>query len=305
MFTKFPEFAPFLPIHKDAYNSFIQNFEPHADLSFGNLMVWWNLTEDLAISELGGNLVLAYTNPFLDNAHCITLLGNTNIDTSIQTIFDYQRRHELKPWLHMVPNYTVDAIQRPETLHIEEDLANTDYILSSRRMAELTESTIGQMRRKVRHFLRLAEEDVEVKELSLHGIRDKIQLINAIHQWDHVYSSENDRSRYEGLAINKALLLSDLTGLRCLAVYVHRKLEAFLLFQIPPQPNFAIANHLKTSYAYKHIFDFTFHALSKKLLEEGIEYINNEQDLGLPGLRFYKEKLKPVSKLKKYDIYPA
>lgn len=305
MFTKFPQTAPFLPIHQDAYNSFIQNYEPHADLSFGNLMVWWNLNEDLTISELDGNLVLAYTNPFLNNSPCMTLLGDSNVDESIQTIFDYQHQHGLDPWLHMVPDYTIEAMRLPETFRTEEDPDNTDYILSTRRIAELTESTMGQMRRKVRHFLRLAEEDVAIQELPLHSIRDKMHIINSIHQWDRVYASENDRSRYEGLAINKALLLSDLIGSECLAVLVHDKIESFVLYHKPPQANFVIANHLKTSFAYKHIFDFTFHVLSEKLLEEGIEYINNEQDLGLPGLRFYKEKLHPVSRFKKYNIYPT
>lgn len=304
MFEKFPQTAPLLPIHKDAYDSFIEKFAPHSDLSFGTLMIWWNLNDDLEIAELNDNIVLTYTDPFAEMKRRFTLLGTNKIDESIQTIFSYQRSHGLEVGLHMTPDYTVQALKNPEGVIIEDDIDNTDYILSTKRTAELEDSTISRTRRKVRQFLREANGEVEVRGLSIHGIRDKIRLINDLHMWDDVYGTENDRGRYEGIAINRALLLSDLIGTYCLGVFVQGKLEAFALYHQPPQVNYTIVNHLKTSNHYPHLFDFVLHMLAQRLQDEGIEYMNIEQDLGIPGLRFHKEGLRPTERLKKFNVLP-
>lgn len=305
MFPKFPEFTPLLPIHKEAYNAFMQKFPPHSDLSFGTLMIWWNLTDDLRITSLNDNLVLSYNNPFLNNKICYTLLGTSKVDESMETLFALQRAHGLTPELYLVPDYTINALHTPGHFLIEEDPDNADYVVSTQLLAELTDSSVARTRRKVRQFLREAGESVEVQPIIIDGIAAKIRLINAIHQWDNAYSRLNDREHHEGVAINKALLLSELNDMQCLAVLVEGVIEGFVLYQYPPQNDFVIANHLKVSYRFPHTFDFVLHELSKRLTQEQIPYLNIEQDLGLPGLRFHKEQLRPVLRLRKYMVRPT
>jgi len=300
----FPEFTVLSSSHKAAYNEFISKFPPHADLSFGNLMVWWSLAKEVEVSMLNGNIVIRYTNPFSSEDHLFyTLAGTTQVANSLDRLFDYQISLQEPPQSILTPDFLVESIEDPSKYTIIPDEDNWDYILSTEMHATLADSSLSRTRRKVRRFQREAG-NVEVKPIDLTSIKNKLMLTQTTRGWENAFPVHNNETNQEVFALDKVLLLAELVDLRCLAVFVDDKLEGYSLYRYLPQSEYCVVSHIKESKHYPHIFDFITHAVATTVHEEGIKFMNFEQDLGLPGLRFHKQGLRPVTMLKKYTVSP-
>lgn len=303
-FSSFPQFSHLQIENKNEFNNYIKDYPALSDTSFATLFIWWDFNNDLEISTLNNNLIIRYTEAYDTAQSGLSLVGINWVDESIRTISDYLISVNKIPKLVHVPFFVIDKISDgfKHGLKIEEEINSAEYILDAKKISTLESSDLSRTRRKVRRFLREVDENVEVHDIDITKEAERARLINTMHCWDALYYSNNDPTRSEGLAISNSLKFAKPLEMKCLGVYVNNKLKAFAIYQMSINNEYLIVNHVKTSNEHYHIFDFVTQQIAIKALEMGIDNINFEMDLGIPGLRFHKQSLRPIKMLKKYSI---
>jgi len=303
MVAEFPVFSKVTLEDKSFFDEFNAQFPPYADWAFGTLMTWWNAFDDLEASRLSGNLVIKSSYLSMGKVPMLVLLGNRNIDSAMATLFAYQAQHNMRQELLSIPRYTIEAISDPQRYHIVEDPDTSEYIFSAKMHATLEGSEMAHVRWRVSQFNRSMEgHQVEIRSIPLEALPAKLLLINNLHTWQQgIY--KNDNERIEGAVIDRALVIAEDIGLHSLCLFIDKELEGFALYKLLPEKH-ANVNHVKVSYRYPNIFRYMLNILATHLQDEGINFLNGEQDLGIEGLRIYKSSLRPVHQLKKYNIYP-
>ncbi len=303
MIAQFPMFSRVTLDDKNFIDDFNINFPPFADWAFGTLVTWWDFFNDLEVSQLNHNLVIRSSYLSMGKIPEMTLLGNHNIDDAINTLFAYQRAHNVQIRLLSLPQYTIDAIKQPQLFSIIEDPDTAEYVFSAQAQAKLEGSSMSQIRWRISQFNRsMKGHTVEVKSIPLNTLTAKLSLINTLHTWPQDIF-KNDYERTEGLIIDRALAMAEDIQLNCLGLFIDNKLEGFALYKYLTQKHVNV-NHIKVSYKYPNIFRYKLYVLADYLQNEGVDFLNGEMDLGIEGLRVYKSSLRPVHQLKKYDVLP-
>ena len=85
---------------------------------------------------------------------------------------------------------------------------------------------------------------------------------------------------------------------------IDRQLKAFIICEIVDQ-DWAIGHFWKADISYSGIYSYLMHYTSEVLTQLGISKMNIQQDLGLEGLRRFKNFMRPIARLKKYTITDA
>lgn len=289
------------------YKHVYSTIEPASDYSLNNVLVWLDFNNDLQIARVGQNIVMKYTCPFLGNKLVFAVIGSQKMMEAIEATFAYQKSLNIDQELIMIPQSIVDRLKPSEIkkLSIENDDENFDYIYSVKEKSNLASEHAGKFRRTINRFIRDYGENVIIKEVDLTDQSEVHRLINALHIWksgDIV--SNNDKLGIEGTAIDRYLRNRHHLRPHCLEVFVEDKLVGFSIYHYPPQPGYAIINHIKCDYSYSNIFEFIFFCVMSHLKMDGITYANGEQDLGIEGIRDFKHKLQPIGYIKRYTIKP-
>lgn len=306
MVASFPNFSRLSLDDRAEYERLVAAYPPFSDISFATLHIWWNLEGKLEICQLNGNLVISYYQSFDELNSGLCLVGQNEVDGSIETIFNHLRSVGYSVKLVHVPQFVVDKIQNRDGLRLEEELDFNEYILDSQALASLEHPSHGRTRRKVKRFLREVEErTVEIKELELSTPETREQLRQSIASWENERSAANDPHQTEHLAIQKTLAHADALGIQGLGLYIDTKLCAVFLYHNSHDQNYYIMNHLKVDYSIPYIFDYMTHQIADRAVKENINFLNMEMDLGIENLRRHKMGLRPVDFFRKYTIYPA
>ena len=304
--SDFPHFRK-LDIHRDkaSYNAFYSQFPIFADFSFGNLVVWLDANNDLEVSRIDHSLVFHYTNAFRDNHPTLSVLGDDVSDATVGRLFDYQVSNDLEPRLAELPEPSVRHLNGAGH-RLTEDRDSFEYLLDTKEHAELRGGTFSRLRRKVAFFKREhAESVIEsriIEELTPGRAEDLKALVE---KWGYTALRSSCHANCERPVLARTLSHFNDLDMRLLLVTIDDQPLSFVTFQMLPQPGCVTVNHFKVDYSFKYSFDFTTHVLAVELLRSGVHTMNFEQDLGIPGLRAHKVRLRPVEMLKKYSLEPA
>jgi hypothetical protein len=304
MYATFPNFSKLTIDDKEEYQNLFKAYPCISDIEFATLMIWWNLSDELSISLINGNVVILYVFPLDQDNSGLCLVGNKNIDESINEIFEYQKRENLKARLVHVPEFTINEIKERNVYNIESERDYDEYIIEASSLEPISNSD-HSMRRKVNKFIKEAgEENISVSQMDLSDKNIQESLIETINEWDKEYSRPNDREGAEKMAIKISINLSQELNIENLCVYVNKKLQGFGLFNITADGNYLIVHHLKVRYEIPRIFDYVTQQIAKFAVDNNVKYVNLEMDLGIEGLRQHKMELHPVDFLRKYKITP-
>lgn len=301
MFSTFPHFDPIRLDMREDYNKFYKQFDPYSDFSFGNLIIWLNQYGDLGLSELNGNVVIECHNLFDQGKYMLTMIGQTEVDKTLEAMFSYLREKGEKPELPFLPEVVVKHMRNPDRYEISEDRSSANYILSAEKLSNLRGSECENLRKQVKRFEKQYAGRFEVVEIDLQSSEGVRTLVNGMHIWDTIYT-HNDLERQESHVINTALANAGALGFKNLSVLVDGHVQAMALYQNIPQPEYIVCNHMKVNFHYRYISTYLTYALAKRLYASGVPHMNFEQDLGIPGLREHKLRLKPVDFLKIYSV---
>lgn len=304
MFPTFPNFVELQLDQKGHYDEFYKRFEPYSDFSFGNLMIWLNQYGDLHISLLNGNVIIECHNLFEDGKYTLTLLGDTNIDQTLDDLFTYQKATNNEASLVLVPEVVVTGIKHRDRYAITEEPANSNYILSCEKLSSLPGADFERIKRQIKSFVKDYGDRCEVVELDITKTGEVNKLVNDIHVWDTIYT-HNDQEKQESFVINTSLQQAAELDFRNISLVIDGSIQAIAIYQLLPQPEYVICNHMKVNFNYRHASVYLTHQLASRLWRLGIPYLNFEQDLGIEGLREHKRRMRPVKFLKSYQIQPA
>lgn len=303
MVVNFPVFTKVTLNDKHFFDEFNKRHTPYADWAFGTLMTWWDAFDDLEASVLEGNIVIKSSYLTMGDHPRFTLLGNTNIDKSLEIIIDFQRQNGLELGVFSVPQYTFDEIARIDAYITVDDLDAAEYISNIKTHINLEGSDLYHIRRAINRFNKSTQgHSVDITHVQLNDLQSKLLLINSLHTW-HGSVYDNDRERLEGKILDHGLLMAEIIGLESLCVFVDKKLAGFSIYK-PLHDGYANINHIKVSPEYPNLFRYMNHLLASNLEKQGYTYLNGEQDLGIEGLRNYKTSLRPFKKLHKYNLIP-
>lgn len=300
-FPQFPLFKKASLADRDTYETFYRQFDPYSDFSFNNLWVWFNQSGNLAFSTFDANtLVIRLDDPFTHRWE-YTVLGPGDCTRTFRRVLRWQKAMGMSQELVMVPQGVVQNISNPlANFYLCEDADNADYIYDVKALCEAPGPEYASYRRAISVFKRLYP-NVECRDINLDTIEKRVELINYVHRWETVYR-QNAQSEVEGAALN--IYLRDNLPAACFGVFVDNELASFVIYHHAPQGKYGMLNHIKCNNAFKNISDFTMHTFAQKLDELGLQYENFEQDLGVTGLRQYKQSLRPVKLLKRFTITP-
>jgi len=304
MIDTFPQFSRFNLNDAHLYSKYLRNFAPYGDFSLVNLEIWLNIVDDLEVSDLNGNLILRFTNVFSDNrSRSYSFIGLIDVDKSLSDLSRYLRQNNENTTLYSTPEETRALITK---FKCQDDRDSYDYVYSTEEQVRLLGTKFGKYRRRVNGFITSNLDSIVINEFDLSKPDNFNHVVNSLHTWKRTYElGGNDVERWESRAISKSFKYCNELKLRCIAIIIDSKIEAFTLFSINEDHSIADIHHTKCSYEHRNIFDFTLFATASKLRTERIQSMNLEQDLGIEGLREHKLGLRPANFLKKFTVFLA
>ena len=306
MLSTFPTFKLLTLDDRDAYEQLVLDYPPYSDISFATLRIWWNVEDKLEIAVLNGNIVMHYFIPDDQANTGYSLIGHNQVDDSIAAIFAWQRDEHKKQRLVHVPEFVIDKLDHRDRLNVVEELEYNEYVLDSKALSTLEGALHGRTRRKVGRFLREVENrEVEIKPLDLSNPDAKDKLFDAVIAWEHEQPTSNDPRHAEHAALKRTFADLEALDIKHLGLYIDGVLSAVILYQRTRDSKYYIMNHLKVDYSIPYIFDYMTHCIAKKAVEDNIDFLNMEMDLGIENLRRHKMGLRPVAFFRKFTVTPA
>lgn len=298
--TTFPDFVSLDIEHKDILREIASRFPTYSDYNFVSLFTW-DTDGEIEISTLNDNLVIKFSD-YDDHHKFLTFLGTNKISETVDELLAHSQETGLPNELKLIGEAVIEALPEEEKHRyvITEDRDNHDYILSAANMSDIA-NFHPKKRTKYNHFMREYGDRHTCKELDL----SSEEVVNSIKQlvidWQGIRGKDDDDTRREFAAINRCLIHAQEFNILGYGTYIDGKLVAFTLFEIVHNKT-AMLHFGKTDTTHKGSNEHLQHNLAKYIKGLDVELLNNEQDLGVEGLRKSKEASLPVDFLKKYTI---
>ncbi len=300
MIPKFPEFKRLEFSDKEEIEAITSQYEPYSDFDFTTL--WsWDIQGHFKLSKLNGNLVLVLNEHFTDEPF-YTFLGNNDINKTLKQLFAFPLPSKSNgPVLRLVPEASLKNINLKKYI-IEIDLNNYDYIYDLRETSVYEGAKFADKRRMLNNFLRSHGAAAEVKILDPTDKDTKENILNLTRLWTDKKTKQEEGLNFEKefIAIDRFLNVG-FANTFCVAVYVNNNMVAYQIYTLLNK-QYAICHFAKVDISFSGVFEYIMKESALILLEKGAVYLNYEEDLGLPGLRFSKNSFNPTSFLRKYFI---
>ncbi|MDR0548538.1 MAG: phosphatidylglycerol lysyltransferase domain-containing protein [Deltaproteobacteria bacterium] len=206
-----------------------------------------------------------------------------------------------KPKLSRVPKVVAqDLIISHPTYKINPDPDNDDYVYLAEKLINLSGRRMHQKKNHYNYFKQNYRH--EFLDVTVDLVPD---LLAVADQWLTAKTEKIGPQNHlimEREAVSLALdhlLELNLVGL---AIMVEGKIEAFTLGE-PLNADTAVIHVEKGNPEIRGVYVALCSEFCRRHFSH-LTYINREQDLGLPGLRFSKESLKPDHMAHKFEVIP-
>ncbi len=304
-FKTFPEFSKLTFADRDEYEGLVADYPPLSDLSFATLMIWWNIMDTCAVAQLNGNLIISYWFPGIEKYSGLSIVGKSNLDESMCTIFDYLRDNGEPARLVHVPEFVIMSMRYPELFKFKEERAFDEYIVPVSRMYPLSRDVVAHRRWRLRKILAGMDEDtITMKSLELESLENKELLLATADEWWRK-NTINDVSKLEREVFRSSVMDAEQLGIENVCMYIDGKLEGFCLFFLPADTAYATIIHVKVNCDTSRTLELLIYRTAKWLADRGVTYANLEYDLGLPLMRVIKLSLGPTNSFRKYTVEPV
>lgn len=303
---KFPNFRLFtiddIPWYRDYYLE--KKLSPYVDIHPENLFVWLNINNDLMISELDGDIVIRYTNVLNNNKPNIIPLSHSLKNSTLEKIITYLQDNDLPIKLSEIPSIMCGEIDQNKW-QVEDNRDSYEYILNTNQQSTMEGSNFYDRRRDIKIFERTYPNDIiEIKYYEQFDDNIKNLFLHHINSMPfNSRAKSSQQNTIEPIAIRKNLEHALNFNKKALIIKINGEIASLSMISYLDQHTAAI-NHIKVDYSIKNIFRYTVYQLAKLLKENNIIEMNFEQDLGIEGMRTFKEHLQPSRMLKKVTIRP-
>ena len=193
----------------------------------------------------------------------------------------------------------------PEQFEYTEERDLFDYVYDGESLRTLAGKKNQKKRNHLNYFLKEFEGRYEYKLLNEKNFDECLELLK---EWT-LKKEENDEHDEgiddEYIGIKKIFkdyeLLKD--KLKIAGVYVDNKLEAFTIGELI-NPNMALVHIEKANPNIRGLYQYINQQFILNEFPE-VEFVNREEDLGIPGLRKAKLSYHPLRFVEKYTVREA
>lgn len=218
---------------------------------------------------------------------------------SLQDHFTNELNIKLK--LYLVDEEALEILALNESKYkIIEDRNSFDYIYDGNRLRDLTGRKYSKKRNHINAFLRDYEGRFEYKLLSDDNTKE---ILEFTHKWVAEKSSDDPHNRIKNEEIGIKNILDSYSSLdaKMAGIYIDGSLEAFTIGSYDSILKAAAIHIEKANPEIRGLYPYINQQF---LLNEFLDaqYINREDDMGIPSLRKAKESYYPTSLAKKYSI---
>jgi hypothetical protein len=207
-----------------------------------------------------------------------------------------------EPKLSRIPGELAETVKAAHpTWRVEPDINNDDYVYLAEKIINLSGRRMHQKKNHYNSFIKNNRYELVTITKDLHD-----ELVDVEAKWLTSKTEkigEDSHLQIEKQAVHLLLENFEALGILGLAIRVEGRIEAFTLGE-SLSPDTALIHVEKGSPSIRGIYVALCSSFCRASFSDKT-YINREQDLGLPGLRWSKESLKPDHMRKKFDIFPA
>ncbi|OGV45034.1 MAG: hypothetical protein A2017_05800 [Lentisphaerae bacterium GWF2_44_16] len=289
---KYPSLNCFNPVSihdRDIVNSFTEKYGPQScEYSFGGLYAW---------SEIYGIKICIYDDKlFIHDSSEDTLYVPLGDDVSSDYIKGLSKHYMSAGGSGCV------AFIRPETLHEYRDAGfsifsmedESEYIYSLEALASLKGGSFLKQRNLIswfrRHFPAYRFLTLEKSMVS--------ECLGLLARWAaQKKDTDFEAMDEEKLVIEKVFASFDEAGFEGFVIEIDGKISAFTVFSRLSE-DCIVMHFTKFDREIRGLFQTLF-IEAANCLKQRYKYLNNEQDMGLPGLKYLKQSYRPEM------IYPC
>ncbi len=294
----FPSFQKLIVEHEHSVKSALVGFKPYSDFDFTSL--WsWDIQESIAVSALHENIVFLFSD-YLTKDMFFSFLGKNEIDATIKILLEHSFKQGYGTSLKLIPGEIVDLIKDPGTCEVVADRDNFDYILHLPTMVDIRARRNKSRRRKVELFDSLYGDHVSVRGLVINK-ESLDRLLGLFDTWASTKNIANTEIQSEREAIVRLFQLPVPNKLQLTAIFLGDELIGFSIDELLNK-NYALGHFIKANTKYLGVFQYLEHQVNLNLTNQGIEFLNIEQDLGIEALRMSKLGQHPCTLLEKFTL---
>jgi hypothetical protein len=296
MIPEFPKFKKLELSDKIELEKLISKFPPYSDFNFTSLWIWdvHNLS---MVSKLNDNLVTLFSD-YISGEKFFSFIGINKISETALELLSFSKEHYNVNFLKLIPEELISSMPN-ESIKIEPNRDSYDYVFSISKLADMENWAQNTSGKRVRKFIK-SNPDFSIEDMSIDKIpKDEYRTI--FKKWSENKKVSDHFELNEYKAFERLLEIDD-KRIRFISLFLDKKLVGFTAYEILSD-NFAISHFAKVDYSHSSlVFDVLNWQEAKFLNKKGVKYFNWEQDLGISGLRYAKEKYKPSFFLKKFII---
>lgn len=301
MLPKFPKFKKLELSDQKDVERITTKYPPYSDFNF--LSLWaWDIKGMMRISQLHGNLIVKFTD-YLTSQPFFSFLGDNKVDETAEALLTFCNALGIEERLKLIPEVTIKKMDQGK-FDIKEERDHFDYIYDIKKVSNFLGAEYKKHRKLVKHFEK-NKHDVRILNLMSNINRKKLNdLIQAWVKDKNIKIKEGADEFDNELHAFKRLFKSPpeiLSNLLCLGTFVDNNLTGFIINE-KVDSNYFVAHFGKAKNSYKGINHHIVQKTAKVFLDLGANYWNDQQDLGLPGLRSSKSSYHPAHFLKKYSL---
>jgi hypothetical protein len=280
---------------KPADREFFASWKPltkfvSCEYSFANLVIWgelydicWKEERGIPVIYIGRDKCLMFPHiPALTETELYSMLRKTSCNEPGAAVSQ------------VPPEWMAGASDLSQFFEPEENLDFTDYIHSVDRLRELSGRKLRKKRNLIVQF-ETAFPDYRVERLNAGHFKDCLDMARS--QTDSIGEKNEELS-----AMRRAFSLYNELYLDGLTVYASGKLAAFAVFSRHIDSSYVV-HFEKNDTSFKGAAQF-INQRTAEYLSGKTDYINREQDLGIPGLRKAKKSYDPDTLLVNFKLNP-
>ena len=273
------------PIFDDYFNQTPFN---NAEKNFSNLFMWRH-TYGYEYAIINGCLCIKGKLRGSEKSFCHFPYGGCNIKDSISLIkeaFTEGKQVIIKP---VLPEMVNCLKKSGEEFELEEDRSSFDYIYTSTKLIHLAGSKLRTKRRWLKKFK--DKYDYEYEDINKDNLQDAKEFT-----LDIIRNSNNDEN--EIVAMSEMFDNFFELGIKGCIIRIDGEVAAVSTGEELTNDTVLIHSE-RANVKYEGIYNCINQEFCKKQWS-GYEYINREEDLGIPGLRQAKLTYRPDILLTKY-----
>ena len=299
MIPFFPQFKKLEISDEQEIESMVSkaDLKPYADFCFVNMWIW-NTGNDMQVSNLNDNLVVMFRD-YVSREAFLSFIGKNKLEETAKELIVFSKKNYKLSYLKLVPEEIARELQQKGFSAIEDEDSH-DYVYLVSELKEML-NWGNEKGKKIRLFLQ-KHPNYKVSLVPLADIPTD-ELKDLFRRWGESKKIETVFDLNEYSALDRLLRLKN-DNIKAVLFYIDNVLLGFTVYEHIKGTPYAISRFAKADVSFdSSMYDILNWEEAKIMYEEGIQYYNWEQDLGIPGLRYSKSKYNPAFFLKKFTVY--